>query len=178
MRFARCLLGTVALSACGEAPDPTPSQSCTPAPSDDFTLGVIVPDAERWFRGFAAGCPNLEIETGLQGGWHVVPAVQAPKGVDPTTAGGEIRWTVHDANQRAVADAALELFPSFWVELDGGLSYWGDFVIFYEEPYALVGQQLTVTCELDFEDSSNATLQDVTIRSAFVLVDEDPTTVF
>lgn len=173
------LILIVALSGCTQPPDdedPPPAESCEPGFSDEFVMGIVVFENPRWFRAFDEGCNTAEMETGLQGGWHIEPAIQAPRDAVSNDLGGRILWSVTNEAGDVVADAEFELFRSFWQTLEGGDAYWGDFVIFDREPTNLVGTQLTIECTLEFDDKS--ALDDVVITNTIDFVDEDPTTVF
>ena len=169
------------LVACSEPPDdedpPLPeAEPCEAAFTDDFAMGIVIFDNPRWFRRFEEGCNSVEMETGLQGGWHIEPAIQAPRTATIKDLGGQIIWSVTDENGNVVADARFELFRSFWQTLAGGDAYWGDFVIFDRNPTELVGTSLTIECQLDFDPESS--LEDIVFESTVDFVDEDPTTVF
>lgn len=166
-------------AGCGEPPDdppPVPTDPCEPGFSDDFAMGIVIFENPRWFRAFGEGCNSVEMETGLQGGWHIEPAIQAPRDAINEDLGGRILWSVTDEDGDVVAEAEFELFRSFWQTLEGGDAYWGDFVIFDREPTNLIGTQLTIECTLDFDDKS--ALDEVVITNTVDFVDEDPTTVF
>lgn len=179
MRWFPLLL--MLLVSCTEPPDDDdppipPAEPCEPAFTNDFVMGIVIFDNPRWFRAFDEGCNTVEMETGLQGGWHTEPAIQAPRDAVNADLGGRILWTVTDESGGIVAEAEFELFRSFWQTLEGGDAYWGDFVIFDRDPNELVGSKLTIECELDFDDKSN--LEDLVVTNTVEFVDEDPTTVF
>lgn len=153
-----------------------PAKPCEPGFTDDFVLGTVVFENPRWFRQFDDGCNTVEMQTGLQGGWHIEPAVQAPRTAPSLDLGGEITWLVYDEEGTQVADGQFELFRSFWQTLEGGDAYWGDFVIFDRNPAELVGTRLTIECELDFDPESS--LDDVTLTRVVDFVDERPNTEF
>ena len=171
----------LAFTACGETPVPPPTkppsdEPCEPKPTDDFTIGVVVDDSQRWFRAFEEDCDTIEMETGLQGGWHIEPALQAPEDAVQSELSGMLRWEVEDENGAVVATAEFEMFKNFWQELEGGLAYWGDFVIFRSNPEALVGTPLKITVELDFDEGGP---DDITLTEENVLfVDEKEMTNF
>lgn len=176
------LLLVTALVGCTQPPDdeepppPPPAEPCEPAFSDEFALGVMVFENPRWFRAFDEGCNTVELETGLQGGWHIEPALQAPRTAITEDLGGTLYWSVRNEDGDTVARAQFELFRSFWQSLEGGEAYWGDFLIFDRNPEALVGSQLTIECEIEFDDRSG--LDDVTLTQTVDFVDEDPNTSF
>lgn len=153
-------------------PPPPKAEPCEAAPTDDFAMGVVIFENPRWFRAFDKGCDEIELQSGLQGGWHIEPALQAPSDASIDDLGGQMRWEVRDESDEVVATAQFEMFRNFWQELEGGNAYWGDFVIFNTSTYPddLVGTNLTVEVELDFDDES--TLEDTTLEETLPLVDD------
>ena len=168
------------LSACGSVTPPeddvNPPPPCEAARTDDFAMGIMVFDNPRWFKAFDDGCNQVEMETGLQGGWHIEPAIQAPRTATIQDLGGRILWSVKDETGDEVARAEFELFRSFWQTLEGGDAYWGDFVIFERNPEALVGSQLTIECTLEFDEQSS--LSDLTLVETVDFVDLKENTEF
>ena len=169
------MLSLCALAGCAEPPD-EPTVPCEPGRTDEFALGVVIFESPRWFRAFDEGCDTVEMETGLQGGWHIEPAIQAPRSASNADLGGRILWSVRDEDDTTVANAEFELYRSFWQTLEGGDAYWGDFVIFIRNPANLVGTQITIECRLEFDELSS--LDDVTLTRAVTFVDEKPNTEF
>jgi hypothetical protein len=165
------------LCACGtttppDDDDPEMPMPCEPGPTDDFVLGTIIPENPRWFRKFDEGCLTLEVQSGLQGGFHVAPAVQAPIDASVSDLGGELRWEVRDADDDVITnEARFEMFRNFWQEFEGGYAYGGDFVIFTRYPEDAVDTDVTVELTLDFDEES--TLDDVTLTQTVHLVDEE-----
>lgn len=165
--------------SCGEPVppnNPPGGDPCEPAATDDFAIGVVVNDSPRWFRQFDEGCNTVEMETGLQGGWHIEPAIQAPPDVVQDSLGGLIKWTVEDVDGNNLGTAEFEMFKNFWTELEGGLAYWGDFVIFRSNPEALVGSPLNLTLEVTFDEENSP--DDFTIERTVDFVDENENTDF
>ncbi len=153
-------------------PDLPPSEPCEAGRTDDFVMGIVIFDNPRWFQAFDDGCESIEMQTGQQGGWHLEPAIQAPRSAAISDLGGRILWSATNEDGRVVANGEYELFRSFWQTLEGGDAYWGDFVFFDRNPEELVGSSLTITCELDFDATSR--LEDRVLSRTVEFVDEDP----
>lgn len=180
MKYAFAILVAGIVAGCGpvppddDGPPPPPkTKPCEPGTTDRFAMGVMVFDNPRWFKPFGEGCQTIELQSGLQGGWHVEPAVQAPADTALDDLGGEMRWEVRDsAGNPLTTDARFEMFRNFWQELEGGNAYWGDFVIFSTSQYPeeFVDTDVTIEVTLDFDDRSS--LDDVTITETVRLVDE------
>lgn len=177
------ILVAVLVAGCGVTPpddDDTPrpppkAKPCQePAPTEQFAMGVMIFENPRWFRRFEEGCRTVELQSGLQGGWHIEPAVQAPSDVAVDDLGGEMRWEIRDsADTPLTTDARFEMFRNFWQELEGGNAYWGDFVIFATSQYPeeVVGTDITVEVTLDFDEQSS--LENVTLVETVRLVDDE-----
>lgn len=157
-----------------EEPMPTP-EACEASSSSDFEVGVVVFENPRWFRAFDEGCDTVEMETGLQGGWHIEPALQAPRDAVTSDLGGEVEWLVTADGDR-VARAQFEMFESFWQDLEGGLAYWGDFVIFESNPEELIGSELVLQVTLSFSEDSSYDV--VVLKESVEFVNEDESTAF
>lgn len=173
---AALLLGAACTTPPEDEENPPIPEACSPGPTDEFTLGVVIFDNPRWFRAFDEGCETIEMETGLQGGWHIEPALQAPRTAASADLGGRIYWTVRNEAGDVVADAEFELFRNFWQALEGGDAYWGDFVIFDRNPGGLIGTELTIECRLEFDERSSQ--DDVTVERTVTFVDEEEATEF
>jgi hypothetical protein len=167
------------LVACGGTPPedddgpPTMPTPCEARETKNFTLGIVIFENPRWFRPFDEECQTIELQSGLQGGWHIEPALQAPRDASVDDLGGEMRWEVRNRDDNIVATAQFELFRNFWQELEGGNAYWGDFVIFNTSTYPedLVDTDITVEVTLDFDEDS--ALQDVVLTKTVRLVDDE-----
>lgn len=177
---ATFILLALATLGCGtvppddEDPDPPPkSRPCEePTTTEEFSLGVMVFDNPRWFRAFGEECNTLEVQSGLQGGWHTEPALQAPRDATVDDLGGELRWELRDEDGNVLTnEARFEMFRNFWQELEGGNAYWGDFVIFTQYPEDAVGSDVTLEVTLDFDDES--TLDDRVLTRTVQLLDDE-----
>lgn len=144
--------------------------ACEARPTDAFVLGIVMLDEPRRFRPFDPACETIEVKSGIQGGWHIEPALQAPSDAVVTDLGGEMTWAVYDAEGKLLTGMSrFEMFRSFWQDLGGGYTYWGDFVIFEDYPEHAVDQRVRIELTLDFDDDSG--LEDRVVEHRVTLQD-------
>lgn len=150
-------------ASCSTEPDPRPA--CDAGFEEAFTIGTLVINtAGRSFVPYDEGCNTVEVVSGIQGGWHIEPAIGAPLGRDTDTLGGTFEFVARDGQTIVTQDATFELEPRFWQSTGGAFVYWGDAIIFNAYP-ELGEHELEVTIVTDEET--------VDVSAVIELVDEE-----
>ncbi len=146
---------------------------CPPSASDEFILGWVDTEGERSFHPFGEGdCNTIEVQTGIQGGWHLEPAIQAPSDAVVPDLGGMMTWRIFDAEGTLISkEPEFEMFRPFWQDLGGGYTYWGDFVIFLDYPETNLEQEIEIELEVEFDEMSS--LEPLLLRQRVILLDEE-----